>query len=477
MTGPYPDEIRVPQALDAEAAVLGAIMLDATSIGLVDWIREEDFYRSDHRLIFRSLRALIDRNEPCDAVTMVDWFEREGVAHEVGGAGYIIDLANSTPSAANIVAYAEIVAETSRLRAQMAVGEGLIAAASRRGAVAADVGAQAMHALGEIGAVSHKGGLVPVRGALKAVYAEIYRRYEAGGGLLGLSTPWPGLDAVTKGLRPGVVYVIGSRPSMGKTVVGLNIATHNARAGVRTGVFSIEMTGPELMTRALASEGQIPHEWVEQPTAGPEEYWARLTAAMASLSTSQLVLDDTPALRIDQLLGRARRAHRQQPLGLVVIDHLHDMDVGTGDNVRHEIGRAVQGCKALAKEMNIPVVLLCQLNRNVASRNDKRPTLTDLREAGAIEQKADVVLFLHREDYYNPDTHLKGVLEVIPAKGRQIRIGQSVHLQHRFDQMRVDPWDGPLPQAPLVEEAPRTRGYGGGRRPFPRGGARQQQGD
>ena len=290
-------------------------------------------------------------------------------------------------------------------------------------------------------------GLVSVKGALRSLAAAQAERYAAGAQLLGLPTPWAALNKLTRGLRQGVLYVVGARPSMGKSILGENVATFSALRGTRTALFSVEMTAPECMARAVAAHGDIPFDWVEQPTDcdDAEMYWQRNTAIMSRLVGAPLIVDDTPAIKIDQLVARARREHTRKPLELIVVDHLHDMGIDARQEARHEYGRAVQGCKTLAKELNVPVVLLAQLNRSVAGRAEKRPALTDLRESGEIEQKADVILFLHREDYYDASTHLQDVVEVIPAKGRNIRVGKTLYLANRFDRMRLDDWEGPLP--------------------------------
>jgi len=244
----------------------------------------------------------------------------------------------------------------------------------------------------------------------------------------------------------------------------LQLAAFTALRGESVAVFSAEMTADECMTRMLAAAGDIPHAWVEQPVDGQDSelYWPRLSDIVGKLHQAPLLIDETPAIRIDQLMARARKAHLQRRLRLIVVDHLHDMDHGKKpEAIRHEIGRAVQGLKTLAKELQCPVVVLAQLNRGSANRSEKRPTLTDLREAGDIEQKADVVLFLHREDYYTPDTHLRDIVEVIPAKGRNIRLGAPVNLVKRFDRMRMDDLDGSLPEPPPSKPAKYARGFNG----------------
>jgi replicative DNA helicase len=285
-------------------------------------------------------------------------------------------------------------------------------------------------------------------------------RYQQGPGLLGLPTPWADLNGATKGLRDGCLYIVGARPSMGKTIFGLQIALNVALQSHRTAFFSVEMGRKEIMARAVACVGEIPHEWVEQPameTPDADWYWSRLSMATTRINESQLLIDDTPALTIEQLMARARRAHLQAPLRLIVIDHLHDMATDASREARFEYGRLTQGAKTLAKECGCPVVLLAQLNRGLANRQDKRPTMTDLRESGEIEQKADVILFLHREEYYVPTTHLRGIVEVIPAKGRNLRLGKIIYLQNTYSEMRLQDWIGDIPEPSIETHTPKRR--------------------
>lgn len=450
-----------PHRIDAEQAVLGALMLDAKALAKVsDWLSAEDFYRADHRLIFRAISGLVERGSPVDSVTVADWFEANGLAEMMdGGPTYLIELEDATASAATIVAHAEIVVEASRHRALIDTGTQLAEAGYKPGTDSQQVIAEAMHNLSQMQASKMRGGLEPIKAAMKRMQAELMARYQRGPGLLGMPWPWKGLNDATKGLRDGVLYVVGARPSMGKSIFGLQAAIFTALRGNNTAFFSVEMGDEECMARAVACVGEIPHDWVENPAKKDDDaefYWSRLTLATEQILEAPLLMDETPGINIDQLMARARRAHMQKPLRLIVVDHMHDMSLDPKRETRHEYGRIAQGAKTLAKELKCPVILLAQLNRQNAG---KRPTLTDLRESGEIEQKADVVLFLHREDYYDTperQTHLKGVVEVIPAKGRNIRVGDTIHLQNTFSEMRMQDWIGPLPIAPEPAYKPKT---------------------
>lgn len=438
-----------PHDIAAEQAVLGALMLDPASLlKISDWLTEKDFYRADHRLLWKAISSLIAKGAPVETLTLMDWFEANGLAEMIGGSSYLIELNNATASAANVVAYAEIVSEKSKLRAVIDAGTRLVESAWRRGAESQEILGTASHELAQLQVSKLRGGLEAAKVGMKRMQAELLERYQRGPQLLGAPWPWQGLNSCTKGLRDGVLYVVGARPSMGKSVFGLQTAINTALAGNQTAFFSVEMTAEECMARAVACVGEIPHDWVENPAKNDVDadfWWSRLSDASDRIKDAPLLIDETPAITIDQLMARARRAHMHSPLRLIVVDHMHDMRLDPKAEVRHEYGRITQGCKTLAKELKCPVLLLAQLNRAVATRSDKRPTMTDLRESGEIEQKADVVLFLHREDYYDEHTHLRGIVEVIPAKGRNIRTGHAIDLQNTFSEMRLQDWMGPRP--------------------------------
>ncbi len=452
----------LPCNIGAEQSVIGALMLNAGALTRVaDWLSEEDFYRLDHQLIYRAIRALIERNSPVDALTLGDWFESNGLGDKVDRR-YLLSMSDETTSPANIVAYAEIVVERSRLRALIDTGERMGAQARQNGADAQRIVAETMHGLAGMQTTKLRGGLMAAKAILQDVYTERMKRLEDGhkGMLLGMPTPWLGINRATRGLRDGVLYIVASRPNMGKSVLGVQLSSFCAIRGNRTALFSVEMTGEECMTRAVACVGEIEHRWVEDPhyeTDLADVYNSRHTAAYRHLLDSELLIDATPGLTIAQLTARARRAHMQKPLRLIVVDHMHDMGIDPKREARFELGLIAQGAKSLAKEFNCPVVLLGQLNRANTSRPDKRPTMADLRESGEIEQKADVIILLHREDYYNANTPNKGVVEAIIAKGRNIKTGEIVYLENRFSEMRLSDWEGPAPIS-----AQSTHGKGAG---------------
>jgi replicative DNA helicase len=381
---------------------------------------------------------------------MMDWFEANDLVNIIGGLGYLVELSNAMASAANIVAYAEIVSQKSRLRAAIAAGTNLVESAWKRGADAEQVIGEATHELSQMHASKLRGGLEPAKVGMRLMQSELMERYKRGPTLLGLPWPYADLNKCTKGLRDSTLYVVGARPSMGKSIFGLQVAVSIALNGHNTAFFSVEMGADECMGRAVACVGEIPHDWVESPNdqdMDADFYWSRLSTATQRIIDAPLLIDETPAISIAQLMARARRAHMQKPLRLIVVDHMHDMAIDP-KQARFDYGLIAQGGKTLAKEFKCPVILLAQLNRSIAGRADKRPTMTDLRESGEIEQKADVILFLHREDYYDHNTHLKGLVEVIPAKGRNIKTGDNIALKNVFSEMRMADWMDAWPDEP-----------------------------
>lgn len=452
------DVMQLPAAIDAERSVLGALMLDPTAITRVDWLTEGDFFRADHRVIFRAITALAGRGEPCDAITIGEWFDREGLAQDAGGRAYPVELANNTPSAANVVAYADIVAEQSRKRQAIDAAQRVIVDALDRGVSSVDVVAAAMQRFSQLPSSRLGGGLESVKPLLREWYYDLVRRYEIGDRVTGLPTPWANVNTATHGLQDGELIVLAARPNMGKSIAGFQLSTFAACGGQRAAVFSLEMTRVQVMRRCISARAEVPHDWLLAPSNGEdaELYWGRVTPAWTALQEVPLLIDDTPQLSIDQICARARRAHLQQRLRLVVVDHLHIIR-RPGENEVRELGQISAALKGLAKDLGCPVVALAQLNRQLTGRPDKRPMMSDLRASGELEQDADVILFLHREDYYDRNTHLRGVVEMEIGKGRDVRTGQRIHLANRFDIMRLDDWVGDLPEPPVVERpAPRS---------------------
>jgi replicative DNA helicase len=445
------EQLRVPpQSVESEQAVLGGLMLAPDAYDRIsDELSEADFYRRDHQLIYRAIRELAEKGKPRDAVTLAEWFESQGLGEQVAGGAYLVELASTTPSAANIRAYAEIVRDKATLRRLIEFGTGVVNDGFEPdGREVAEILAEANNRLVEL-QPQQRGGLRAVAESLPGWYGRYAERFDRKAAITGLATPWSELNRVTHGLQPATLYLIAGRPSMGKSVMGLNLAQAIAMRGKTVALFSLEMSEDECHNRNIAALAEIPLDWVSAPDA-EHDYHGRLSDAYRQMRDAPLFIDDTPALTQRQFVARARRMHRKRPLDLLVIDHIHDFSIDAR-LARSEYGAIAQAAKNLGKEWNIPVVALAQLNRSVTGRTDKRPTLADLRESGELEQKGDVIILLHREDYYDtPEerTHLQGVVEAHIAKGRSIKAGARINLLNRFDQARLDDWEGPLPPEP-----------------------------
>ncbi|HVH35259.1 MAG TPA: replicative DNA helicase [Tahibacter sp.] len=418
------DSLRVPpHSVDAEQAVLGGLMLSPEAWDKVaDRLTEDDFYRKDHRVIFRAITELSNKGMPCDAVTLGEWFESQGLADLVGGTAYILQLANTTPSAANIIAYCDIVREKSVLRQLIDAGTEIVsdgfAPEGRSPQEILESAEQRVFRIAEAGARGRQ-GFVPMRTAVKDAFAILHHRFENRGTVTGMPTGFTDLDEMTAGLQPSDLIIVAARPAMGKTAFSLNMAEYAAMKTKRAvAVFSMEMSASQLAFRLISSVGRINQQHLRNGDIQEEE-WPRVTSAITLLSEAKIFIDDTPALSPGELRARCRRLKREHDLGLIVIDYLQLMQVpGNKENRATEISEISRSLKALAKELNVPVIALSQLNRSLEQRQDKRPVMADLRESGAIEQDADVIMFIYRDDYYNQDSPDKGLAEIIIGKQR-----------------------------------------------------------
>jgi replicative DNA helicase len=443
------EQLRVPpQAIEAEQAVLGGLMLKPDAWDrIADQLVEEDFYRRDHQLIFRGIRELAEKSRPCDAITLGEWFAAQGLAEQIGGGAYLVELANGTPSAANIGAYAEIVRDKALLRRLIDVGTDIVndgyQPEGRDGSELVAEAEQAIFAIAEAGSRS-RSDFVNMHSALVEAYDVLQTRYQAGGNVTGLPTGYTEFDEMTAGLQPTDLVILAARPSMGKTALALNMAEYAAfRSKRAVAVFSMEMSASQLALRLISSVGRINAHRLRTGQL-EEEDWSRVTSAISQLKGAKIFIDDTPALSPEVLRSKARRLKREHDLGMIVVDYLQLMQVpGNTENRATEISEISRGLKALAKELNVPVVALSQLNRSLETRQDKRPMMADLRESGAIEQDADLIVFIYRDDYYNKESSPdKGLAEIIIGKQRNGPTG-STKLKFfgeytRFDNLAYD---------------------------------------
>ncbi len=420
-----------PHSVEAEQAVIGGLLLDNRAWeNIADKLVEEDFYRYDHRLLFAAIRELESRNEPFDAVTLSQCLDKNGHLEQAGGLLYLGRLAKDTPSASNIVAYANIVREKSVLRQLIAVGTDISSSGyvpeGRDSKELLDHAEKSVFQIAEQGARG-AGGFQDMKSLLSKTVDKIDHLFNSDGGITGVSTGFDKFDEMTTGLQEADLVIVAGRPSMGKTTFAMNIA-ENAAIGDKlpVAVFSMEMPGDSLAMRMISSLGRVDQHHIRTGNLTDED-WARITSAIHILSEAKIFIDDTPAMSPNEVRARARRLKRQHGLGLIVIDYLQLMQVhGGSENRATEISEISRSLKAMAKELKVPVIALSQLNRSLEQRPDKRPVMSDLRESGAIEQDADLIVFIYRDEVYNEDSPQKGVAEIIIAKQRNGPIGKSL---------------------------------------------------
>ena len=424
-----PLSLRVPpHSIEAEQSVLGGLMLDNRAWEkIADKVTGEDFYRADHRHIFRVIVELADNNKPFDVVTLSERLDSLGELESVGGLPYLATLASQTPSSANIDAYADIVRERSVLRQLIAVGTDIANSGYQtEGSSSRELLDKAEQEIFRIADQSLRArqGFRPLPTLLSDVVDRIDRLYNEDSLITGLPTGFEDFDERTSGLQSGDLIIVAGRPSMGKTSFAMNMAEHAAiKVGKAVAIFSMEMPGEMLAMRMVASLGRISMQKIRTGKL-EEEDWPRVTSAVSLLSGAPIYIDDGSALSPTEIRARARRIKREHDLGLIVIDYLQLMQIaGNNENRATEISEISRSLKGLAKELNIPVVALSQLNRSLEQRPHKRPVMSDLRESGAIEQDADLIVFIYRDEVYNEDSPDKGIAEIITGKQRNGPIG------------------------------------------------------
>jgi replicative DNA helicase len=458
-------QLRVPpQSIEAEASVLGGLMLDNLGWDRVgDLLTDSDFYRHEHRLIYAAIGGLINATRPADVMTVYDQLQTIGKAEEVGGYAYLNGLTQAVPSASNIRRYAEVVRERSILRQLVAVGDQIATAGfnpqGRAVSELLDDCEQKLLQVGEAGA-RMKQGFQAMDSLVVQVLDRVQELADNPSDLPGLATGYHDLDKMTAGLQAGDLVVLAARPSMGKTSLAINIAEHVAlNEGLPVAVFSMEMGASQLVARVIGSIGRIDQGNLRSGRLTDEE-WPRLTRAVEVLRNAPMHIDETGGVTISELRANARRLARQcgGKLGLIVVDYIQLMSVSAGmsdENRATAVGEISRGLKLLAKELHCPVLALSQLSRAVESRTNRRPMMSDLRESGAIEQDADVILFIYRDDYYNKDSKEPGVAEIIVSKQRNGPTG-TVRLAYinnltRFESLAPGYMRNDLPMRPAAK--------------------------
>ena len=436
-----------PHSVEAEQSVLGGLLLEASALDkIADLVTNEDFYRHEHRLIYRQIVRLSELAKPVDVITVAEALEISGELDKVGGLPYLGSLAQNVPSAANIRRYGEIVRERSIMRKLVEVGTDIAASAynptGRDAAQLLDEAESKVFEIAEAGSRGQQGFM-----AMPPLLTQVVERIETLYGrdnqsdVTGTATGFTDLDRMTSGLQAGELIIVAGRPSMGKTAFSINIAENVALDGkLPVAIFSMEMGASQLAMRMLGSVGKLNQHDLRTGRLQDDD-WGRLTHAIGRLNDAPIHIDESAALSALEVRARARRLHRQYGrLGLIVVDYLQLMSSNAGkasENRATEISEISRSLKALAKELGVPVVALSQLNRSLEQRPNKRPVMSDLRESGAIEQDADLILFIYRDEVYNSDSPDKGKAEIIIGKQRNGPIGK-VELAFRGEYTRFD---------------------------------------
>ncbi len=411
-----------PNNIEAEKAVLGSMLTKKSAVAdAVELLKGEDFYREAHKIVFNTMKILYQEDVPVDIVTLSEQLAKDNLLEKAGGPGFIASLANAVPSASNVGYYANIVREKSDLRNLLNAANDISAMVYDGEEDVSTIIDKSEKRIMDVSSRRNLGDFEPLRDIVMDTISRINVVYEAHGGLTGIPTDFTDLDNLTSGLQPSDLILVAARPSMGKTAFTLNIASNVAIRGRKTvAFFSLEMSKSQLMQRILCSETCLDAQKVRIGDL-PQPDWDRLINMADVIGRAPLYIDDTAGIQINELRSKARRLKAQHGLDLIIIDYLQLMQGSgkvSGDNRQAEIAEISRALKALARELNVPIIALSQLSRSVENRQIKRPMLSDLRESGSLEQDADIVMFLYREDYYDKETKDKNITEVIVAKHR-----------------------------------------------------------
>lgn len=447
------DELKVPpHAIEAEKAVLGGLLLVSSAWDKVaSRIAEDDFYHKNHQYIFKAIAFINENQQACDVVTVSDWLEAHGLSEKSGGLDYLADLASSTPGASNVDAYAKIVREKSVMRQLIQIGNELAENAFNPEAQTADeLIEEAEKLVFQIReqTLKSQSGFHDIKEVISEAIDTLEELAENDGDITGLPYGWTDLDKKTAGLQRSDLVIVAGRPAMGKTSFAMNIAERAAITGSSVAIFSMEMAAHQLVMRMFSSLSQINQGDLKRGNLKDND-WPKLGQSSALLNQSKLFIDDQPALSPNEIMSRCRRLKNRHGLDLIVIDYLQLMQVkGKVENRANEISEISRNLKAMAKELDVPVIALSQLNRSLEQRPNKRPVMSDLRESGAIEQDADLIIFIYRDEVYNPDSQDKGKAEIILGKHRNGSTGK-INLTFRGQFTRFDNYENDI----MLDEA------------------------
>ncbi|MBI3983733.1 replicative DNA helicase [Candidatus Microgenomates bacterium] len=428
-----------PQNVQAEASLLGSILLDPEAMMKVaEKLRADDFYEQRHRLLYKNMLALFEKRRPIDVLTMSEKVERSGDLDAVGGSAYLTELANAVPSAAHVAEYAAIVAQKAMLRRLISASEAIIRLAFDKtdDDSVDDILDQAEQKLFDVSKKRSTGTFTPIGDILSESFDRMDELHKDKNKLRGVPTGFKDLDYLMAGLQNSDLIILAARPAMGKSSFVLNIAKHVAlKEGIPVGIFSLEMSQDQLVDRLLAAESGV-DSWKLRTGNLEDTDFTKLNEAMGSLFEAQIFIDDTPSLNSMEMRTKARRMQTEHGLGLLIVDYLQLMSSGSNsrDGRVQEVSDISRNLKALARELNIPLIAVSQLSRSVESRMPQIPQLSDLRESGSIEQDADVVMFIYREEYYNPETNRQHVADILIRKHRNGPTGE-VELYWHPDRM------------------------------------------
>ncbi|OIK13830.1 replicative DNA helicase [Bacillus sp. MUM 116] len=415
-----------PQNIEAEQAVLGAIFLEPASLTLASEILiPEDFYRASHQKIFNVMLKLNDLGKAVDLITVSEDLAASKLLEDIGGVSYLSELAGSVPTAANIEYYARIVEEKSLLRRLIRTATTIATDGYSREDEVETLLSEAEKSILEVAQRKNAGAFHNIKDVLVRTYDNIETMHQRAGEITGLETGFVDLDRMTAGFQRNDLIIVGARPSVGKTAFALNVAQNVAhKTGENIAIFSLEMGAEQLVMRLLCAEGNIDAQRLRTGSLTDDD-WGKLTMAMGSLSSAGIFIDDTPGVRISDIRSKCRRLKQEHGLGMILIDYLQ-LILGSGrsgENRQQEVSEISRSLKQLARELQIPVIALSQLSRGVEQRQDKRPMMSDIRESGSIEQDADIVAFLYRDDYYDKESEDKNIIEIIIAKQRNGPVG------------------------------------------------------